>query len=993
MLNFVSQAVNTDSAVQEVTFRNGGAVALNVKIATTGDFTQKNTCNTSVAAGSSCTISVTFTPSNLGARTGSLTVTGNFSGSPQTVSLSGVGAAAIVGAPAKPVASTASVAPDKSPNPAAGASRAKSFTFTMKVPAGTTNAVEIASLLNGSIPGVTSVTATSSNSLAFVLDSTKVVLAPAKHTQAQISTDDLVEKVTKLAVLGHVFTVSLTEGTNKACDVAQALVNVIPGILEISAVGDNKLLITSADSSDAESAAATAMGEKPKSLPELRKQYEELVGKTARAIAAPAIASSPHVDNFVQRLYYVHDPVAVAAVAAIVNNAMPNVNAQALAPDLVILSDSADTDEKTRQNAIHQARQMIAKIDQPRPQVSVNAWSMQLASDDQDGADKASRRIEDASTKIEQAAAEYDQAIDRSRQAGWKYLSTLLANPDNIDPLLREYLSYSTRITPNTAGAVQGGTVKRVADPSNKDSIQTTGYGLGYSTLYYPLTPNLIDMFVTFISLKDPASNTDPLLDAMEGDNGKSAHEAYQKSLDKYKMKIKEDPNAVNPSESCQQRDLDIYDSYRSGKKAKGSSTTPTDQSPERFQLECMRDVLSGVLLKPSSSPLSTGTLGQFRAALADFLFQYKIMVMYPDDFDPYYEPMAADTLDSAFNPLVNAFNQDLNMLQHDLQEHIGYILRAKDSKVKGYGYSGLVNLKVLGSQQGIVNTATQNYFDATPTASLNTLLSNLGTQAGSGASLTSLFTGISPDKAIAILTALGATLNPSKVTAHIGRELDLTVTAHTLSGAYGAELDVQVNSKENGQSVYTQGASTTSDDLNSRVAAHSVNTHVRLDSLRLLQLSTMSSVLARSQPPWRPFDPYIEIPGLNMIVKHPKNPKEVYTQSLVFLDAMVVPSAIDLGYGFPITSDKGGQPITSDRDEKYEALKRLNEADLSKFLMQYHQSIVNCLSREYIGIDNQVIVAGGQRCTFGTDKGKGEIDPDPLHYNAVDSGVPNHPN
>jgi hypothetical protein len=324
---------------------------------------------------------------------------------------------------------------------------------------------------------------------------------------------------------------------------------------------------------------------------------------------------------------------------------------------------------------------------------------------------------------------------------------------------------------------------------------------------------------------------------------------------------------------------------------------------------------------------------------------------------------MAADTLDSAFNPLVNAFGQDLSALQHDLQKHIGLILGAKDSKIKGYGYSGLVNVKVLGSQQGIVNTATQNYFDATPTASLNDLFSNLGKQAASGASLSSLFTGISPDKAIAIMTALGATLNPPKVTAHLGRELDLTVTAHTLSGAFGAELDVQVDSKENGQSVYTQGASTTSDDLNSRVAAHSVNTHVRLDSLRLLELSTMSSVLARSQPPWRPFDPVIEIPGLNMIVKHPRKAKEVYTQSLVFLDAMVVPSAADLGDGVPFHSDKivdrdsasKGSSSESEKKPPLKRLKSLYDTDLGNSLLQYHQSIIDCLNHEYVNVKGKI--------------------------------------
>jgi hypothetical protein len=47
-----------------------------------------------VAAGANCTVSVTFTPSATGARSAALTFTDNAGGSPQSVSLSGTGAAA-----------------------------------------------------------------------------------------------------------------------------------------------------------------------------------------------------------------------------------------------------------------------------------------------------------------------------------------------------------------------------------------------------------------------------------------------------------------------------------------------------------------------------------------------------------------------------------------------------------------------------------------------------------------------------------------------------------------------------------------------------------------------------------------------------------------------------------------------------------------------------------------------------------------------------------
>src|SRR5207247_8134408 len=61
-----------------------------------GAFAQNNNCPMSpstLAASASCTINVTFTPSVGGTRTGTLTVTDNAGGSPQTASLTGTGVA------------------------------------------------------------------------------------------------------------------------------------------------------------------------------------------------------------------------------------------------------------------------------------------------------------------------------------------------------------------------------------------------------------------------------------------------------------------------------------------------------------------------------------------------------------------------------------------------------------------------------------------------------------------------------------------------------------------------------------------------------------------------------------------------------------------------------------------------------------------------------------------------------------------------------------
>ncbi|MGD0460504.1 MAG: choice-of-anchor D domain-containing protein [Terriglobia bacterium] len=100
-LAFGNQTVNTNSTAQTVTLTNTGNAALSIAgITVTGtnasDFTQSNTCGSSVAAAANCTISVTFTPVASGSRTASVSITDNASGSPQTASLSGTGTAALV---------------------------------------------------------------------------------------------------------------------------------------------------------------------------------------------------------------------------------------------------------------------------------------------------------------------------------------------------------------------------------------------------------------------------------------------------------------------------------------------------------------------------------------------------------------------------------------------------------------------------------------------------------------------------------------------------------------------------------------------------------------------------------------------------------------------------------------------------------------------------------------------------------------------------------
>jgi hypothetical protein len=93
-LTFPNQVIGNASSAQPVTLTNSGATCFQFSsIGVTGDFSQANNCSGGVRGGSSCVFNVTFTPTAIGARLGTLTVTGSDGVTTKTpnVSLSGTG--------------------------------------------------------------------------------------------------------------------------------------------------------------------------------------------------------------------------------------------------------------------------------------------------------------------------------------------------------------------------------------------------------------------------------------------------------------------------------------------------------------------------------------------------------------------------------------------------------------------------------------------------------------------------------------------------------------------------------------------------------------------------------------------------------------------------------------------------------------------------------------------------------------------------------------
>ena len=98
-LSFPLQINTTSSAPQSITVTNNQTITLNISsIAITGSntasFSQVNTCGAALTSGSSCVITVTFTPNLTGSNTAIVSIADDAPGSPQTATLFGLGTGA-----------------------------------------------------------------------------------------------------------------------------------------------------------------------------------------------------------------------------------------------------------------------------------------------------------------------------------------------------------------------------------------------------------------------------------------------------------------------------------------------------------------------------------------------------------------------------------------------------------------------------------------------------------------------------------------------------------------------------------------------------------------------------------------------------------------------------------------------------------------------------------------------------------------------------------
>jgi hypothetical protein len=618
------------------------------------------------------------------------------------------------------------------------------------------------------------------------------------------------------------------------------------------------------------------------------------------------------------------DSTKVAAAPGDATAPAKGFSVKGLEKDLLIFGGDDD-------GQIREAKRVLAMLDLPRPEMIINTWILQASTTD---ADEIGRFSETARRLV----AENNEVLQRGIGAGWASLSKSIQDPDFFDESFYKYLVYRYIGEPTSLGATEAPSnpAKAVAVDSSRAPGSTPAKGsreekddntereargicpreqycLGYTALFSPLRPRLTDLLLAMIASKDQAKVL-KAIDAAEGvlfdQMGQKvtapAAECNSADCDDLRSRLAlvttscghwscgetgqeekhSDSKSGLPDRRCGIRDLQQLIDGTHGDFLK-------DGTPF-LQLECFKEVIKDMFDHKDAQYLA-------RAAIADFLYQYKLSQQYPHEFSPYSLTLSADTLNTALSPFIDAFNRDIRAFQDYLNNTVRMTVDRQQRGKTTFTNTGMVSVRTVSINTAEVRTTTQSSLDAGTFPEVGTLASNIlgGSSGGKGgANATDL---LPPNEATAIL----GTLKSFQTTqAQIGRAIDVKVTPRSLSGASAAEMDVTLKVDDASKpSAFTGGSSK---DLNlSRIATHDTTTHVRVDSLKLFEVSGIGAELTLSRPPIPLILPLVELPYIGSLVGIPRKPSEEFHSSVAIMSAIVVPTAADLAYGLTFVHDR----------------------------------------------------------------------------------------
>ena len=629
---------------------------------------------------------------------------------------------------------------------------------------------------------------------------------------------------------------------NNAKEIEKNLDQAIAG-LRLRAIDDRRLLIS-------------WKGKKPEhGLQELERLIQQQAARTATA--------DPD-ENRVIRLYNNRN---ASKVADAIKGMFDGVEASAIGDDIVLLKGEPTAAKRPFSNI----DRMVARVDLPRPQVTLNVWSLQMSSRDPE-------RLNEDASNVQQSVTQYNHSLAESLQRGWDQLreewnqrlkkeaeAKGAASSDANILAAAAFRDYLTRLSLNCPGEKSpedcAKLLKDKMHLSEDKTCQPDRYCLGYPETFDLSTPSLTRMLLLLAAMDRPSANAQSVVGAMEA------------------KRLGNLPGCFAP-EVKQEKDEHEEDKQKK------------DEEEPQLSFSCFKEELK---------KLEGPRLGALRAAYADFLFNYKWSISYPNDFVPYELSMSASILDSQLEPFMTALNQDISTYLKQVQGTIEG--RVKKGYRKDELYStGVVSVRAISGLSAEVDTKTANFFNATPPLTVNDIAKNLKDIQ------TNLPPGVRENLGANAAAALMAGLTSEKpAVARIGRGLTLQATPVSLITASAAELEVTLEANEDQETqVYFKDKDNSKQlDDTSRVAQHKVSTHVRVESMRLFELSSFSASLRRKNRTFPLLPPFVELPYIGSLVRVPLPADPIFHRSFAIASAIVVPTAADLGFGIPFSHDR----------------------------------------------------------------------------------------
>jgi len=548
-----------------------------------------------------------------------------------------------------------------------------------------------------------------------------------------------------------------------------------------------------------------------------------LVYLTSNAQLLAQAGTPPDQRVEVVRLRYVRD---AATLAKVVEEAkVADVKLLVVGNDRLIVQGAWQ--------AVRRARQLIAQVDLPQPQVRLDLWGIQISGGRADGVARAAQWIR---LRAEETRYEIQRAL----------------------AILRRHAS-SLELEP--------GASSKLTAPPKED-------GLGYRTALDANRPlSVFDVLLRLVYAEDPEDS----LERLAGELQELTSE---------------------------------YDWLQ----------------PEQRQrsFERLLTVLGGqykAVTQKWEAPYADDVAKQARVAIVGFAEEYQKMVVSPSGFSPYYLERTRDVLDAQVKSALQALYDDVQRLYMEpLLKDIRQ--KAPEPARGGVSLVGNTSITCLDGFPARVTGKAISYFDITPPPAIDAaslkraeeIEKALGGFLGGEGTAAGAVTGALPaTKLISLLLALG---EQPQVWSELTSGITLEVTPHVNSSGDTAELELYVKVGTEAPKVHDEKQPARLDPV-SRIETHEVGrsgeqdeggdsgakasgVQTRVASLDILTLSTFAVQTSHPKPDFV-FPILGRIPYLGQIFRCPRRPSRKHHESMILVNATIIPSAMDLGRLYPI--------------------------------------------------------------------------------------------